>query len=77
MSSAIEEGQIEVGTNGEGANRTGRVRVDYRYQGEEKEKRYRTKRRRVNRQVEEVYLQRLLGSAEQKSRQSRQRRLEF
>ncbi len=54
--------------------------VDYPYEeGEEKEKekRYKTKKRRVNRQTEEVYLQRLVGSSDRKVRPQKARKIEF
>jgi hypothetical protein len=54
--------------------------VDYPFEeGEEKEKekRYKTKKRRVNRQTEEVYLQRLVGSSDRKVRPQKARKIEF
>lgn len=54
--------------------------VDYPYEeGEEKEKekRNKTKKRRVNRQTEEVYLQRLVGSSDRKVRPQKARKIEF
>ena len=44
---------------------------------EEKAKRYRTKKRRVNRQTQEVYLQRLVASSERKTRNLKSKKLQF
>jgi hypothetical protein len=57
-----------------------KMMADYPYEeGEEKEKekRYKTKKRRVNRQTEEVYLQRLVGSSDRKVRPQKARKIEF
>jgi hypothetical protein len=42
--------------------------ADYRYEPEDLDKKYQTKKRRVNRQTEAVYLQRLVASSDKKIR---------
>lgn len=49
--------------------------MNFRYQGEEKEKKYKTKRRKGNKYMEEIYLQRLVGSVEKKSRKLETKKL--
>lgn len=52
--------------------------INYRYdESEEKEKRYRVKKRRVNKQTEEVYLQRLAVSTDKKTRPTKLRKIDF
>ena len=73
LEGVIEEGEIEIAAESSKKKRP----INGRYQGEDREKCYKTKRRRVNRQVEEVYLQRLVASSDQKNRNLRSRNLDF
>ena len=51
----------------------------FRYEEEpdERDRKYRTKKRRVNKKTEQVYLQRLVASSERKTRLSKNKRLDF